>query len=381
MNPYLQTPLIDWRMDEEGNVNPYIPNPYGRHAGMIAGQPPKFKPQPNAMGQLPMPAPAQAPAPQPEQPIGLLGKLKKGAEGIGSDQILMALGSGMLGMSNDPRLQQLGMAGFGQVAERSKARKAQEANNRTIDMLRQRGVSEDDLAVLETNPELLMAYAKEALMPKKKESKTTDDITEYEYAVASGAFKGSLGDWLDRNQEKKDPKDMTPIEAGLRKEFTGLAPVKNFSEQAKAYGRIVQAAGDSTGAGDIAVVFSYMKVLDPTSVVREGEFATAESASGVPEQVRNLYNKIVSGERLPDVQRVQFVNMAKKLYDDSKAQYDSLRNQYFTYASRAGVPDPEAIYPDFTWKGDASAFAPQEKPEDMDQDVWELLLKFYKPAK
>ena len=38
----------------------------------------------------------------------------------------------------------------------------------------------------------------------------------------------------------------------------------------------------ANAAGDMALIFSYMKMLDPNSTVREGEYATAEAAAGVP---------------------------------------------------------------------------------------------------
>ena len=50
-----------------------------------------------------------------------------------------------------------------------------------------------------------------------------------------------------------------------------------------------------------------MKMLDPTSVVREGEFATAQNATGVPERIRNSFNKAMSGERLGQKQRTKFI--------------------------------------------------------------------------
>ena len=49
-----------------------------------------------------------------------------------------------------------------------------------------------------------------------------------------------------------------------------------------------------TGAGDAAIVFGYMKMLDPTSVVREGEQATTRNAVGVPEAIRGMYNQRLS---------------------------------------------------------------------------------------
>lgn len=68
-----------------------------------------------------------------------------------------------------------------------------------------------------------------------------------------------------------------------------------------------------SGPASIAAVFKFMKALDPQSVVRESEFATAENSAGVPEYVRNIYNRILDGERLGEKQFKQFVDTAKQL--------------------------------------------------------------------
>ncbi|MEM8882399.1 MAG: hypothetical protein AAGC82_17565, partial [Pseudomonadota bacterium] len=60
---------------------------------------------------------------------------------------------------------------------------------------------------------------------------------------------------------------------GLRKEFIGQTTVKDFRKQAEAFGRIDASAFEPSPAGDLALIFNYMKVLDPGSVVRESEFA------------------------------------------------------------------------------------------------------------
>ena len=54
-----------------------------------------------------------------------------------------------------------------------------------------------------------------------------------------------------------------------RREFSGLPAVKSFAEQASAYGRVVASAEDPSPAGDLALIFNYMKVLDPGSTVRD----------------------------------------------------------------------------------------------------------------
>lgn len=67
------------------------------------------------------------------------------------------------------------------------------------------------------------------------------------------------------------------------------------------------------GPASISMVYKFMKSLDPTSVVREGEFATAANSGGVPEAVLNFYNKVRTGERLPEPVIQEFVNTAKQL--------------------------------------------------------------------
>jgi hypothetical protein len=69
----------------------------------------------------------------------------------------------------------------------------------------------------------------------------------------------------------------------------------------------------SSGPASIAIVYKFMKSLDPTSVVREGEFATAENAAGIPDTVANIYNKLINGERLPESVIADFSVAAKEL--------------------------------------------------------------------
>lgn len=135
----------------------------------------------------------------------------------------------------------------------------------------------------------------------------------------------------------------------LRKEWTGLPAVKTFQEQSAANGRIEAAAKDATGASDVALVFNYMKMLDPGSVVREGEFATAENTGGLDDKIVGMYNRLLSGERLtPDI-RENFLKMAKRIYEDAERQYSETERQYKEIAKRNGFPESTII--DFRYQG------------------------------
>ena len=82
------------------------------------------------------------------------------------------------------------------------------------------------------------------------------------------------------------------------------------------------------GPASISIVYKFMKSLDPTSVVREGEFATAENAAGVPDTVANIYNKLINGERLPQSVIDDFSLTAKELANTAVDSAETEVNDY-----------------------------------------------------
>jgi hypothetical protein len=112
-----------------------------------------------------------------------------------------------------------------------------------------------------------------------------------------------------------------------------------------------------------------MKLLDPGSTVREGEFATAEQAAGLPARIVNLYNKAYSGQRLGDDQRQDFVGRAVKLYQNAEQQVKALEEQYRGFASEEGLNPMRAI-PNLGYVGELPQVGPKiiqdapQVPED-----------------
>jgi hypothetical protein len=93
----------------------------------------------------------------------------------------------------------------------------------------------------------------------------------------------------------------------------------------------------ATAAGDISFIFQYMKMLDPASVVREGEFATAQNAAGIPDQVVNLYNRALQGTRLNQQQREQFLGAARGLATNAENSLKGVQRHYGEIAQRRGL--------------------------------------------
>lgn len=102
----------------------------------------------------------------------------------------------------------------------------------------------------------------------------------------------------------------------LRQEYNNINTTKESRVVDASWERIKQAANEPTGMGraaaDVALLFNYMKLLDPGSVVREGEFWTIQSARGVPDQIKAWLAKAERGETLTPEQRVGLMRAAEK---------------------------------------------------------------------
>lgn len=138
-------------------------------------------------------------------------------------------------------------------------------------------------------------------------------------------------------------------ESKLRSEFA--KGIGTFGDVHDGYGRVIAATRQREAnpngvspASDIGLVFGYMKMLDPGSVVREGEYATAANAAGIPERVRNAYNKAMNGEFLTGEQRQDFLGQAAELYGTARKTAEGVAGRYRNLATQYGVDPDRAAY-------------------------------------
>lgn len=127
----------------------------------------------------------------------------------------------------------------------------------------------------------------------------------------------------------------------LRNQYVNIS--KPFSLQNEAYGRVIASASDPSPAGDLALIFNYMKVLDPGSTVREGEFAQVGAAGGLPTQVQRIFNQWKSGEKLTEEQRADVVNRAGKLFQQAADQHRITMKSYEEIARRNKLPIADVL--------------------------------------
>lgn len=142
-------------------------------------------------------------------------------------------------------------------------------------------------------------------------------------------------------------------EENLRKEYLTSPVSKETMQISTAMRRLNKAGQIKSAAGDLALIFNFMKIQDPRSVVRESEFKNAQEArawlteaegSGavIPAFVKQAILKLQTGESLLPEQRDDFLNTANNIYQGQLSQQQQLAATY-DYLAR-GV---EGVRPEF----------------------------------
>jgi hypothetical protein len=132
------------------------------------------------------------------------------------------------------------------------------------------------------------------------------------------------------------------LSAEPREAFFGYQKVRNAAESYKA----AAARGEKpSGASDIALLIGFMKTLDPGSVVRETEYATAKNAGGVSETIRNLYNSVKDGVLLTPKLREDFIKAATSQVDSYVKRQISLDKKYTKRAKDYNLNPERVITP------------------------------------
>jgi len=149
-------------------------------------------------------------------------------------------------------------------------------------------------------------------------------------------------------------------------------PVKQFGalqSQYSALENLIFKNDRLQGPGDIAIVFTFMKSLDPNSVVRESEFEVAAKAGGLPEQFVNQYNKLKDGSFLTDEMRLNFLSAAREAANSYVQSANIERDKYVDQGALFGLPEeysggkPFALKSTKTFNSKADAEAARDSGE------------------
>lgn len=131
----------------------------------------------------------------------------------------------------------------------------------------------------------------------------------------------------------------------LQGHFNTDQTVKDAQQVATAFQKIKGAAtGPHTPTNDMSLVYGLMKMQDPNSTVREGEYATAENAANVPARVRDAYNLAIRNHLLPEETRQQFLQTAGSIAHAQQSVFQGTLKRYSDQATRNGVDPRDVVY-------------------------------------
>ncbi|MBA2689400.1 MAG: hypothetical protein H0U63_01190 [Burkholderiales bacterium] len=289
----------------------------------------------------PMMMPGQSPA--SAQP-GMFGGMFGGGQRPPINNAMLMAGLGLMSGKNSSEQMQGAMQGIMSGTEMNQNRdllgEEKKKSTATTAYLKKLypDLSDEELLGVVSSPELLAAKLRP---PDKPEDMRTTEMKNFEYGQQNPEFAKSLKAATEDSGAEMLA-DNFKMTQDLRKEASGRQEIERFNKVKDSYEGIRSAAKQKTGAGDVGLVISYMKLLDPGSAVQGGEYATAQNTAGVPDIVRAQYNKLVDGDKLSDQQRSQFVTAADAIYKDAAMTATNVYETYNKEAGKYGI-DPTSV--------------------------------------
>ena len=153
--------------------------------------------------------------------------------------------------------------------------------------------------------------------------------------------------WKDIDEG--DAQTLFANESKLRFEYD--KNTKKFKDSIFAYNSIVAGYKNSlkdpasAGVNDIMIVRSFLLMIEPNSVVRESEFATAAKSQGMYQYTLNLIDKMQEGAILTQASRRRFFNAAMGYMGAVKRGYD-IQGKRYTKIAKAHNIEPKNIIVD-----------------------------------
>lgn len=157
----------------------------------------------------------------------------------------------------------------------------------------------------------------------------------------------------------------------LRGEIRDLPSYKNMAVVGPAYNRMVKSAANDNRASDLSLVYTFMKMLDPGSVVRESEISMAQNVPTLPAQYRAQIESFLTGSgRLDPKVRQMLVGEAKIAAQSYRSAWDNDLRLYQGIIQRRKM-NPQDVYSDFEPFQDFTPQPPTVTPSlnDIDAEI------------
>lgn len=210
---------------------------------------------------------------------------------------------------------------------------------------KERTLKEGETVFMGDKPFLSVPKAPKEIDPNKPFMVIDGNIVPNE-AYQSFELKRSANSAPKMSVDLRDPTAVAKAAMSFQNDYR--AATKPSYARAQAYESMMQAAKDPSAKGDLTMVYSFIKALDPESVVREGEIDLVNANRSVPDKVKGYAQKLATGQSLLPSERQDLIKQAQTL---TQTDYKRSRNDVKAYrdnAQRLGLdadlyaPDPYA---------------------------------------
>lgn len=178
--------------------------------------------------------------------------------------------------------------------------------------------------------EAMIKQIKTWSMTPSETSEARDRLLKHGYGAE---FNEALDKWRKMNLTDAQIKWMDKTDAS----FSSNSIVKEFEDAANQIQQLAVALDDASWVWDMSAIFTFMKTLDPSSVVRESEFNSAAATAWVlnPSAIWQSLEKNVDWRFLTQKQREDFKKIAREFIkikaNNYQVKYNDLLKRYEYY--------------------------------------------------
>jgi len=184
---------------------------------------------------------------------------------------------------------------------------------------------------------------------EKKQYKDMRESSINPFSLMNMNYRQQRDSLEDTRKSEADKKSsalkLRDDETSFRKEYEASPVVKDFNAANTGIKKIREAiqSPDQDGFNDMSLVFNFMKVLDPGSVVREGEYATAMKNASLLESMGVRLNRVMTGQQLSPDQRKKLASAAERQFNSNKSTYQNYKAEKSEIAKKSGLDSSKVI--------------------------------------